>query len=79
MWLATFHSLCARLLRAEISQIERPTDFIIYDQSDQLSVVRQIVAELAINEDLYPPARLLAAISRAKNDGLSPETLPQAA
>ena len=79
MWLATFHSLCARLLRIEIHRLGMPSDFAIYDDGDQLSLIKQIAAELHLNEDLHPPNRLRAEIDRAKNDGLGPDQLAEGA
>jgi DNA helicase-2/ATP-dependent DNA helicase PcrA len=75
MWLATFHSLCARLLRIEIHHLGLPADFAIYDDADQLSLIKQIAAELQLSEELYSPARLRAEIDRAKNDGRSPDDM----
>src|SRR4051812_46325903 len=46
MWVSTFHSLCARLLRREAPAIGLTRDFVIYDSSDQLSVVKQALKEL---------------------------------
>ena len=78
MWLATFHSLCARLLRAEATRLDLPRSFVIYDETDQAQVVREIAAEMQLHPDLYPPGRLLAALERAKNDGLNPEDVARA-
>src|SRR4051812_3799389 len=49
MWVSTFHSVCARLLRREAPAIGLSRDFVIYDSSDQLSVVKQGLKELHIN------------------------------
>ena len=67
IWLSTFHSLCARLLRREAPAIGLERDFVIYDASDQLSVVRQALKELGIDDKLIPPRAALARISQAKN------------
>ncbi len=67
IWLSTFHSLCARLLRREAPAIGLERDFVIYDASDQLSVVRQAMKELGIDDKLIPPRAALARISQAKN------------
>src|SRR4029450_4332151 len=50
MWVSTFHSLCARLLRREAPAIGLSRDFVIYDSSDQLSVVKQALKELHIDD-----------------------------
>src|SRR6188768_1383827 len=52
MWLSTFHSLCARLLRREAPAIGLSRDFVIYDSSDQISVVKQAMRALDIDEKL---------------------------
>ncbi len=78
VWLTTFHSLCARLLRRHASRIGRGNDFVIYDEADQRTMIRKIVDGLQLSEELYPAARLLAAIDRAKNDGHLPQDLRRA-
>ena len=75
LWLTTFHSLCARLLRRHAAAVGRRQDFVIYDDADQRVLMRRTLADLQFNEDLYPPARMLAAIDRAKNEGRGPEDL----
>ena len=67
IWLSTFHSLSARLLRREAPAIGLERDFVIYDASDQLSVVRQALKELGIDDKLIPPRAALSRISQAKN------------
>ena len=67
MWLSTFHSLCARLLRREAPHIGLSRDFVIYDSSDQVSVVKQAQRELGIDDKLVPPRAALSRISQAKN------------
>jgi DNA helicase II / ATP-dependent DNA helicase PcrA len=79
VWLATFHSLCARILRRHAGRIDRRHDFTIFDDADQRTLLRRIAGELQLSEELYPPARLLAAIDQAKNDGRFPQDLAQSA
>src|SRR5215510_14086093 len=55
VWLSTFHSLCARLLRREAPKIGLTRDFVIYDSSDQVAVVKHAQRELNIDEKLVPP------------------------
>src|SRR5688500_4056001 len=55
IWLSTFHALCARLLRREAPAIGLSRDFVIYDSSDQLSVVKQAMRSLDIDDKLVPP------------------------
>ena len=75
VWLSTFHSLCARLLRREAPKIGLSRDFVIYDSSDQVAVVKQAQRELGIDEKLVPPRMALARISQAKNRMEGPDSL----
>ncbi len=75
VWLSTFHSLCARLLRREAPGIGLSRDFVIYDSSDQLAVVKQAMKSLNIDDKLLPPRAALSRISQAKNRMESPEDL----
>ena len=75
VWLSTFHSLCARLLRREGPHIGLSRDFVIYDASDQVAVVRQAERELGIDDKLVPPRQALARISQAKNRMEGPDSL----
>ena len=75
LWISTFHSLSARLLRREAPAIGLSRDFVIYDSSDQLSAVKQIEKELGIDDKLVPPRAALARISQAKNRMEGPESL----
>jgi DNA helicase-2/ATP-dependent DNA helicase PcrA len=75
IWLSTFHSLCARLLRREAPALGLSRDFVIYDSSDQLAVVKRAMKELNIDEKLIQPRAALSRISQAKNRMETPETL----
>src|SRR5215468_3137802 len=72
MWVSTFHSLCARLLRREAPAIGLSRDFVIYDSSDQLSVVKQALKDLHIDDSFIQPRAALSRISHAKNRMESP-------
>ncbi|MGE5244224.1 MAG: ATP-dependent helicase [Betaproteobacteria bacterium] len=67
MWISTFHSLCARLLRREAPAIGLSRDFVIYDSSDQLTVVKQGLKALHIDDNFVQPRAALSRISHAKN------------
>jgi len=67
MWISTFHSLCARLLRREATHLGLSRDFVIYDSADQLSVVKQALKSLGADEDSMPARVALSRISHAKN------------
>src|SRR5215213_4081517 len=75
VWLSTFHSLCARLLRREAPKIGLSRDFVIYDSSDQVAVVKQAERELGIDDKLVPPRMALSRISHAKNRMEGPDSL----
>jgi DNA helicase-2/ATP-dependent DNA helicase PcrA len=67
--IATFHSLCVRLLRREASAAGLPPGFLIYDEDDQLAAVKEAMRALDLSEKLHPPRRLLSRISAIKNAG----------
>ncbi|HEY7497214.1 MAG TPA: UvrD-helicase domain-containing protein [Vicinamibacterales bacterium] len=75
VWLSTFHALCARLLRREAPKIALSRDFVIYDSSDQVAVVKQIEKELGIDDKFVPPRQALARISHARNRMEGPDAL----
>src|SRR4051812_11173933 len=79
MWVSTFHSLCARLLRREAPAIGLSRDFVIYDSSDQLVVVKQALKALQIDDSFVQPRAALSRISSAKNRMESPEAMASAA
>ena len=67
LWISTFHSLCARLLRREAPTLGLSRHFVIYDSTDQLAVVRRAIRDLGLDDKLLPPKAVLARISSAKN------------
>ncbi|HXG56456.1 MAG TPA: UvrD-helicase domain-containing protein, partial [Vicinamibacterales bacterium] len=75
VWLSTFHALCARLLRREAPKIGLSRDFVIYDSSDQVAVVKQAERELGIDDKFVPPRMALSRISHAKNRMEGPDSL----
>jgi DNA helicase-2/ATP-dependent DNA helicase PcrA len=77
--IATFHATCARLLRAEIHHLGYPRAFVIYDEDDRVTLVRECLRELGLDERLLAPAAAIARISRAKNQLLGPEDVRVAA
>jgi DNA helicase-2/ATP-dependent DNA helicase PcrA len=79
MWVSTFHSLCARLLRREAPAIGLSRDFVIYDSSDQLTVVKQALKELHIDDSFVQPRAALSRISQAKNRMEGPDAIADAA
>jgi DNA helicase-2/ATP-dependent DNA helicase PcrA len=75
VWLSTFHALCARLLRREAPAIGLTRDFVIYDSSDQVAVVKQAMRQLGMDDKSLQPRQALSRISSAKNRMESPEEL----
>jgi DNA helicase-2/ATP-dependent DNA helicase PcrA len=69
---ATYHSFCARVLRIDGIQIDIPQDFVIYDESDQKDLVKQILDSMDYSTDQYNPGAILSVISDAKNQMISP-------
>jgi DNA helicase-2/ATP-dependent DNA helicase PcrA len=67
--IATFHSLCVRLLRREAAAAGLPPGFLIYAEDDQLAAVKEAMRALDLSEKLHPPRRLLSRISAIKNAG----------
>jgi DNA helicase II / ATP-dependent DNA helicase PcrA len=74
MWIATFHAMCARLLRREAPHIGLSRDFTIYDSADQQSVVKQLVKEYGLDDATYQARMVLGRISGAKNRMEGPES-----
>ena len=78
--LGTFHAICARILRRSIHHLGYDNAFVIYDTDDQRRLIKQIVVQdLNLNEKTYRPTALHAAISRAKNELLSPDQMEKQA
>src|SRR5574341_739734 len=76
MMLGTFHSICARLLRREAEHLPIESNFVIFDDDDQERIVKGVVRDLNLNEKLYRPASLHAAISSAKNELIEADDYP---
>ena len=67
MWVTTFHSACARMLRADAERLGYSRSFTIYDESDSLRMLKRCMVELGIDPKRYPPRAVRAQISGAKN------------
>ena len=70
----TFHSTCARLLREHGHKIGIERDFLVYDDGDQMTLMRQVMRALNVNEESFAPRAILSHISRAKEKMITPET-----
>ncbi|MGD8628089.1 MAG: UvrD-helicase domain-containing protein, partial [bacterium] len=73
MWMGTFHSVCARMLRVEGKILGISSDFSIYDDRDQIILMKQIMGDLGISLTKLPPPAALSKISWAKSNLLSAE------
>ena len=74
MWLGTFHSLCARILRRESVAAGLDSDFSIYDAADQLALLRQVIRDQEISERQFPPRQVRSRISSEKSRMVDPVT-----
>lgn len=75
MWVSTFHSTCARILREDIHLLDYQPFFGIYDDSDQVSLIKKVLGALHINDKMYPPRSFQARINEAKQQALTPDDL----
>jgi DNA helicase II / ATP-dependent DNA helicase PcrA len=67
MWVTTFHSACARMLRADAERLGYSRGFTIYDESDSLRMLKRCLEELHVDPKRYPPRAIRSQISGAKN------------
>jgi DNA helicase-2/ATP-dependent DNA helicase PcrA len=74
MWISTFHTFCARLLRREAPHIGLSREFVIYDSTDQQTVIKQLIKEQHLDDNAYQPRAVLSQISHAKNRLAGPES-----
>ena len=72
IWMGTFHSICVKILRRFIDRIGFDTSFIIFDTSDQKTLVKTCLKELNIDDKLFNDRSVLSEISNAKNEMLEP-------
>lgn len=68
LWMGTFHSVFARILRNEAHYLGYPSNFTIYDSQDSLNVIKKVIKELNIDSDLYKPKKVQSRISNFKNN-----------
>ena len=73
LWVGTFHSTCARILRYEADFLPFKSNFVIYDADDQKTLIKRIVKRLDIDTRAFPPGKLHNLISRNKNNLIRPE------
>ncbi len=75
LWVGTFHSLCARILREEIEALGGPyrRNFVIFDETEQLALIKDAINRLGLDDKAYPPRSVQSQISKAKNNNLTAE------
>ena len=73
IWVSTFHSMCVRILRRHISLLGYDTNFTIYDADDQKTLMKDVCKLLQVDTKIYKERALLAAVSHAKNELVTPE------
>ncbi len=73
LWMGTFHSIFARILRQNAERIGFKRDFTIYDSADSKSLIKSIIKEMQLDDKIYKPSTVQGAISMAKNALMSPE------
>ena len=73
IWMGTFHSICVRILRRYIDRIGFDSSFIIFDTSDQRTLVKDCLKELKVDDKLFTDRAVLSEISNAKNEMLEPK------
>jgi DNA helicase II / ATP-dependent DNA helicase PcrA len=71
LWMGTFHSVFAKILRVEAEKIGFPSNFTIYDTDDSKSLIKTILGELGLDDKIYKPNLVLSRISTAKNNLIS--------
>ncbi len=76
LWLGTFHAMCARILRRESALLPFKSNFVIFDEDDQSTIIKRAIKELNIDDKLHKPAVIHGLISSAKNNLLLPEDMP---
>jgi ATP-dependent DNA helicase UvrD/PcrA len=72
MWVTTFHSACARMLRADAERLGYSRGFTIYDEADSLRMLKRCLTELGVDPKRFPPRAIRARISGAKNQLVDP-------
>lgn len=73
LWMGTFHSIFARILRSEADKLGYPQSYTIYDASDARNMVKLVIKELELNDEIYKPGQIASRISMAKNNLVTPE------
>lgn len=73
LWMGTFHSICVKILRRYIDRIGYKTDFVIFDTSDQKTLIKECIKALKVDDKLFTDRGVLTEISNGKNEMLEPK------
>lgn len=73
LWMGTFHSICVRILRRYIDRIGYKTDFVIFDTSDQKTLIKECLKTLKVDDKIFTDRGVLSEISNEKNEMLEPK------
>jgi DNA helicase-2/ATP-dependent DNA helicase PcrA len=77
LWVGTFHSICARILRRNGEAVGLSKNFSIYDTTDQRTLMKRVLKDQRVSDKLFSPAGVLGHVDKAKNQGLGPSGLSQ--
>jgi DNA helicase II / ATP-dependent DNA helicase PcrA len=75
--LGTFHAVCSRMLRVESESAGVARGFVIYDDADQMTLMRRVLSDMGVDPKRYPPRAVLSVISKAKSELATPESYAQ--
>lgn len=73
IWIGTFHAICMRILRRDIQRIGYEKNFVVFDSTDQKSLITECIKKLNINSEKFQPKSVLAEISKAKDNMMNPK------
>ncbi len=73
LWMGTFHSICVKILRRYIDRVGYKTDFVIFDTSDQKTLIKECIKALKVDDKLFTDRGVLTEISNGKNELLEPK------
>ncbi|MFZ5890974.1 MAG: ATP-dependent helicase [Myxococcota bacterium] len=73
LWVGTFHSVCARLLRRHHAAVGLSKNYVIYDDADQKALMARVLKDMSLSDQAYPPKQMLSLVSREKREGNDPE------
>lgn len=76
LWISTFHSSCLRILRAHAEKIGYQSRFVVYDTTEQNTVLKAVIGGMQLNDKIFKPNVVASHIDRAKNAGHGPENYP---